>query len=63
MAAPDPRCVGRCARCGSPDVQARLRVCVACGKDLVRRVVAYESVLVTGLASDRAVLAVHVAKN
>jgi len=63
VAAPDPRCVGRCARCGSADVQARLRVCVACGRDLVRRVVAYESVLVTGLSPDRAILAVSVAKN
>jgi hypothetical protein len=44
-------------------VQARLRVCVACGKDLVRRVVAYESVLVTGLSPDRTALAVRVAKN
>jgi hypothetical protein len=63
MATPDPRCVGGCARCGSPDVQARLRVCVACGRDLVRRVVAYESVLVTGLAPGRTALAVRVAKN
>ena len=63
MATPDPRCVRECARCGSPDVRVPLRVCVACGKDLVRRVLAYESVLVTGLASDRTALAVRVAKN
>lgn len=63
MAAPDPRCVGVCARCGSPDVHVPLRVCVACGKDLVRRVVAYESVFVTGLGPDRTALAVRVAKN
>ena len=63
MGTPDPRCIGGCARCGSPDVHAPLRVCVACGKDLVRRVVAYESVLVTGLGPDRTALAVRVAKN
>ena len=44
-------------------MHAPLRVCVACGRDLVRRVVAYESVLVTGLSPDRAILAVRVARN
>jgi hypothetical protein len=63
MTPPDPRCLGTCARCGSPDVHVPLRVCVPCGKDLVRRVVAYESVLVTGLNPDRRALAVRVAKN
>jgi len=53
-----------CAWCGHPaDQRLRPDLCTRCAKGLVRRVVAYESVLLTGIMPGRGTLAVTVGRN
>lgn len=63
MASPDPRLVKSCARCGCPSAEAPLRLCSGCAKNLVRRLFAYESVLVTGVGPSGSILVAVVGKN
>lgn len=63
MASPGPRLVKACSRCGYPQVEAPLRLCSGCAKNLVRRLFAYESVALTGVGPAGSVLVVVVGKN
>jgi hypothetical protein len=61
-AAPEQR-TAKCQRCGDPRPASRLRLCRPCGKDIVRRVLAYQVVQVAGLGAGRAPIDVRVGKN
>jgi ribosomal protein S14 len=61
-AAPEQH-TAKCERCGDPRPAGRLRLCRRCGKDVVRRVVAYENVLVASLGANRTAVSVRVGKN
>ena len=53
-----------CSRCGHPaDIRLRPDLCIRCAKWLLRRALAYEQVLLAGMAPDRGALAVTVGRN
>lgn len=52
-----------CQRCGGPRPDSLLRLCRPCGKDLVRRVQAYQVVSVPGLGAGRRTIDVRVGVN
>ncbi len=53
-----------CKRCGHPaDQRLRPDLCTRCAKGLLRRALAYESVLLSGITPDRRTLAVTVGRN
>jgi len=56
--------VRACTRCGQPaEKDLRPDLCIPCAKALLRRALAYESVLVAGITADRSTLAVSVGRN
>ncbi|HYR62708.1 MAG TPA: hypothetical protein VET24_08795 [Actinomycetota bacterium] len=53
-----------CIRCGQPaERDLRPDLCIPCAKALLRRALAYESVLLAGFTPDRSALAVSVGRN
>jgi ribosomal protein S14 len=62
-AAPEHQAAHKCQRCGDPRPAGRLRLCRRCGKDVVRRVLAYQVVQVPGLGAGRSTIDVRVGKN
>jgi hypothetical protein len=53
-----------CTRCGHPaDLGLRPDFCIRCAKWLLRRALAYEWVLLAGMASGRGTLVVAVGRN
>jgi hypothetical protein len=60
MSAPAPPCT----KCGQPaDIRLRPDLCIPCAKWLLRRALAYEWVLLAGMAPDRGTLVVAVGRN
>lgn len=60
--APEQR-TAKCQRCGDLRPAGRLRLCRRCGKNVVRRVLAYQVVQVPGLGAGRSTIDVRVGKN
>lgn len=53
-----------CTKCGQPAAtDLRPDLCLRCAKALLRRGLAYESVLLAGFTPDRSVLSVTVGRN